>query len=164
VRGPNRRLGLAVILALLVAAHFILRPVLGDARFAPDFVLVALLVFAIRVRPMAGATAGFVIGLLTDAVAPSAFGAAALALTVVGYLSGWLRAIVFGDNLVVTALFVVAAAWFRDAVQVLVAHQLTGAALAWQLLAFSPLAAISTAATAVVTFGVFGRWLRLGQT
>jgi rod shape-determining protein MreD len=162
VRPPKRRLGLVVVLALLAVAHFALRPRLGDPRFAPDFLLVALLVLAIRVRPMAGAIAGFAVGLLTDAVAPSAFGAATLALTIVGYLSGWLRTVVFADNLLVTVLFVFAAAWFRDALEVLVARQLAGGALAWQLLAYSPLAAFATALAAAVTLVVFRRWLGQG--
>jgi rod shape-determining protein MreD len=164
VRGPSSRIGVAVVLALLVAAHFVLRPRLGDPRFAPDFLLVALLFFAIRVRPMAGTAAGFVLGLVTDAVTPTAFGAAALAFTVVGYLAGWLKSVVFADNLLVTALFVFAAAWVRDAVEVLAAHQLVGGALAWQLLAFSPLAAVSTAVAATVTLVVFRGWLRQGAT
>jgi len=164
VRGLTSRIGVAVVLALLTAAHFGLRPRLGDPRFAPDFLLVALLFFAIRVRPMAGSAAGFALGLVSDAVAPTAFGAAALALTVVGYLAGWLKAIVFADNLLVTALFVFAAAWVRDAVEVLAAHQLVGGALAWQLLAFSPLAAVSTAAAATVTLAVFRGSLRQGVT
>jgi rod shape-determining protein MreD len=153
-----------VVLALLLAAHFVLRPRLGDPRFAPDFLLVALLFFAIRVRPMAGTAAGFVLGLVTDAVSPTAFGAAALACTVVGYLAGWLKSVVFADNLLVTALFVFAAAWVRDAVEVLAAHQLVGGALVWQLLAYSPLAAVSTAAAATVTLVVFRGWLRQGVT
>jgi len=164
VRGPTNRVGVAVVLTLLLAAHFVLRPRLGDPRFAPDFLLVALLFFAIRVRPMAGTVAGFALGLVTDAVTPTAFGAAALAFTVVGYLAGWLKSVVFADNLLVTALFVFAAAWVRDAVEVLAAHQLVGGALAWQLLAVSPLAAVSTAAAATVTLVVFRGWLRQGVT
>lgn len=164
MRGPTNRIGVAVVLALLIAAHFVLRPRLGDPRFAPDFLLVALLFFAIRVRPMAGTAAGFALGLVTDAVAPTAFGAAALAFTIVGYLAGWLKSVVFADNLLVTALFVFAAAWVRDAVEVLAAQQLVGGALAWQLLAFSPLAAVSTAVAATVTLVVFRGWLRQGAT
>lgn len=153
---------LGAVLVLLVAAHFTVRPALGDPRFAPDLVLVALLFFAIRVRPMAGTIAGFLVGLVTDAVAPTAFGAAAFALTIVGYLAGWLKAIVFADNLLVNALFVFVAAWVRDAILVLVAHQLQGGALAWQLLAVSPLAAGSTAAAALLVLVVFRGWIRQG--
>ena len=123
MRTPGGRIGAGAVLALLVAAHFLLRPRLGDPRFAPDFLLVALLFFAIRVRPMGGTVAGFVL---------------------------------------VTALFVFTAAWLRDIVEVLAAHQLVGGALAWQLLAYSPLAALSTATAATITLLLFRRWLRLG--
>ena len=160
MRITEARIKVALVLGLLVAAHFAVRPRLGDPRFAPDFVLVALLFFAIRVRPMAGTVAGFLVGLVTDAVAPTAFGAAAFALTIVGYGAGWLKALVFADNLLITALFVFAAAWVRDAMVVLVAHQVQGGALAWQVFALSPLAALSTAATAAVTLLLFRGWLR----
>jgi rod shape-determining protein MreD len=160
VRISEARIKVALVLALLVAAHFAVRPRLGDSRFAPDFVLIALLLFAIRVRPLGGSIAGFLVGLVTDAVAPTAFGAAALALTVVGYGAGWLKAVVFADNLLVTAVFVFVASWVRDAIEVLAAHQLQGGALAWQLLAFSPLAALSTSAAAAVTLLLFRGWLR----
>ncbi|MFH1499435.1 MAG: rod shape-determining protein MreD [Verrucomicrobiota bacterium] len=162
MRVAPAQLRLGLVLALLVAAHFAVRPALGDPRFAPDLVLVALLFFAIRVRPMAGTIAGFLVGLVTDAVAPTAFGAAAFALTIVGYLAGWLKAIVFADNLLVNALFVFVAAWVRDAILVLVAHQLQGGSLAWQLLAISPLAAASTAAAALLVLIVFRGWIREG--
>jgi rod shape-determining protein MreD len=160
VRVSPGRVKVALVLGLLVAAHFALRPRLGDPRYAPDFALVALLFFAIRVRPMAGTVAGFLVGLVTDAVAPTAFGAATFALTVVGYAAGWLKAVVFTDNLLVTAVFVFAAAWVRDVIEVLVGRQLQGGALAWQLLAVSPLAALSTAAAAALTLLVFRSWLR----
>ncbi len=146
----------------LVVAHFVLRPRLGDPRFAPDFVLIALLFLAIRTRPGVGAGAGFLVGLLTDAVAPTAFGAAALATTVVGYLAGWLKAVFFADNLLVNALFVFVAAWVRDAIAVLAGNQLAGGALAWQLLAWSPLAGLATSAAALVVLLFFRGWLRAG--
>ncbi len=160
MKAPGRGVRVGLVMALLVVAQFALRPRLGDPRYAPDFVLVALLLFAVRVRPMAGTVAGFLVGLVTDAVAPTAFGSATLALTVVGYGAGWLKAIVFPDNVLVTAVFVFGAGWVRDAVEVLLARQLQGGGLAWQLLAVSPLASLSTAAAAVVTLLLFRGWLR----
>ena len=157
-RAPVR---MAVVIAALVAAQFALRPRLGDPRYAPDFLLVALLFFAVRARPMAGTIAGFLLGLVSDAVAPAAFGAGAFALTVVGYAAGWLKALVFADNLLVTALFVFGAGWVRDAIEVLLARQLEGGALAWQLLVTSPLAALSTAAAAALTLLLYRGWGRL---
>lgn len=148
------------VLLTLATLHFALRPWLGDPRVAPDFVLVALLFLAIRTRPGFGAAAGFVVGLLTDAIAPTAFGAAALATTAVGYLSGWLKVFAFADNLLVNALFVFSAAWLRDAIQVLAGNQLSGGELAWQLLVWSPLAGLTTAAVAFGVLLVFGGWLK----
>ncbi len=160
MRIPASRLKLAVVVVLLVAAQVALRPRLSGSRFAPDLVLVALLFFAIRARPGAGAAAGFVVGLLTDAVTPSAFGAGAFALTLVGFAAGWLKAVVFPDNLLVNALFVFAASWVRDLLEVLVSGTLRGAALGTQLLVDSPLSALSTAAAALVVLAVFRGWLR----
>ncbi len=149
---------LGFVLALLVVAHFLVRPRFGPSPLAPDLVLVAVLFFAIRSRPGAGAAAGFVIGLLMDAVSPTAFGAGAFALTIVGYLSGWLKAVVFADNLLVNAVFVFAASWLRDVLMVLAAGQLRAGAGA--LVATSPLAALSTTAAAVVALVIFRGWLR----
>jgi rod shape-determining protein MreD len=104
------------------------------------------------------------VGLLTDAVAPTAFGAAAFATTAVGYLAGWLKAVFFADNLLVNALFVFVAAWVRDAIEVLAGNQLSGGALAWQLLAWSPLAGLATSAAALVVLLLFRGWLRAGPT
>lgn len=154
------RLKLAAALLLLVAAHLALRPRFAPSRFAPDLVLVALLFLAIRTRPGTGAVVGFVVGLLADAVSPTTFGAGAFALTIVGYLAGWLKAVVFADNLLVNALFVFAASWVRDILQVLASNQLRGGALGKQLLLFSPAAALSTAAAAIVALLVLRGWLR----
>src|SRR5207247_838442 len=84
---------------LLAALHFYVRPRLWDGRAAPDFLLLALLLVAIRARPGIAALAGFVVGLVTDVLTPASFGAAALAHTVVGYLASWGRAVFFADNL-----------------------------------------------------------------
>jgi rod shape-determining protein MreD len=151
----------AAVMLLLVALHALARPRLGDPRIAPDFILVALLFLAIRTRPGIGALAGFLVGLGLDALAPTAFGAAALACTVTGFLAGWIKAVVFADNALMTALFVLAAAWLRDAIQTASANQLSGRALGWQLAVYSPLAALTTAAAALVMLLIFRRWLGL---
>jgi len=158
------RLRLAAVVLVLLAAHFVLRPNLFPSRFAPDLVLVALLFFAIRSRPGAGAVAGFLVGLLTDAVAPTTFGAAAFSLTIVGYAAGWLKAVVFADNLVVTAVFVFAASWLHDLLELVASNALRSGALATQLLLVSPASALSTAAAAVVALLLFRGWLRSAPT
>ncbi len=147
------------VLLLLVGAHFVVRPRLGDPRYTPDFLLIALLFLAFRSRPGIGAVAGFVVGILTDALAPTAFGAAALATTLVGFGAGWIRGLFVTDNILINALFVFAAAWTRDVIQVLASNQLGGHTLVWQLLAISPLAALSTAVAALIVRLFFRSWL-----
>jgi len=154
------RLRLAAVLVVLLLAQLWLRPTLFPGRFAPDFVLVALLFFAVRSRPGAAAVAGLVVGLLTDAVTPTTFGAAAFALTIVGYAAGWLKALVFADNLLVTAVFVFAASWVRDLLELAASNALRSGAVGTQLLVVSPVAALSTAAAAVVTLFLFRPLLR----
>lgn len=159
MRVAPERLKLIAALLLLVALHFVLRPRFAPSRFAPDLVLVALLFLAIRTRPAVGAVAGFVVGLLSDAVVPSTFGAGAFALTIVGFAAGWLKALVFADNLLVNALIVFVASWVRDILQVAASNQLRGGALGLQLLVVSPAAALSTAAAALVALLLLRGWL-----
>jgi rod shape-determining protein MreD len=159
VRVAPERVKLAAALLILVAAHVVLRPRFAPSRYAPDLVLVALLFLAIRTRPAVGAIAGFAVGLLSDAVAPTTFGAGAFALTIVGFAAGWLKAVVFADNLLVNALIVFAASWLRDVLQIAASNQLRGGALGMQLLVVSPAAALSTAAAAIVALFVLRGWL-----
>ena len=99
-RLPDRA-QLLLVMGLLVLLHFYLRPRLWSARVSPDFLLIALVFFSMRSGPGAGALAGFVVGIVNDALTPAAFGAGALAHTVVGYLAAWGRAVFFADNLLV---------------------------------------------------------------
>ena len=164
MRVPPDRLKLAAALLLLVAAHVVLRPRFAPSRFAPDLILVALLFLAIRTRPGVGAVAGFLVGLLSDAVAPTTFGAGAFALTIVGFAAGWLKAVVFADNLLVNALIVFAASWLRDILQVAASNQLRGGALGMQLLVLSPGAALSTAGAALVAMVLLRGWLSVAPS
>ena len=77
------RLQLAVVLLLLVALHFYVRPRLWGPRVSPDFLLVGLMLFAMRSGPGVSAVAGFMVGLATDSLTPARFGAGPLAHTVV---------------------------------------------------------------------------------
>ena len=122
------RVQLVLVMGLLVLLHFYLRPRLGNARVSPDFLLIALVFFAMRAGPGAGALAGFIVGVVNDALTPAAFGAGALAHTVVGYLAAWGRAVFFADNLLVNAGFVAVALWVRDLILLVASGTPTGPA------------------------------------
>lgn len=147
------------VLVLLVVLHFGLRPWLGDPRVAPDFLLLALLIYSIRTTPGRASIAGFLVGLLADALTPSAFGAAALAHTVVGYLSAWAKAVFFAENLVVSAAFFAGGTWLRDLLVLLAGGQAGAGAFGGQIAFWSLLKALTTAGVGVAILATFRRWL-----
>jgi rod shape-determining protein MreD len=149
-----------VVLALLVTLQFALRPRLGNPRVAPDFLLIALLVYCIRSRPGNAAVAGFVIGLVGDALTPARFGAGALANTVVGYVAAWGRAVFFADNLLVNAGLFAIGLWLRNLI-LLLASGGTVDEMAMKLGVWSPLQALTTAIVGVLILVIFRGWLAI---
>ena len=89
---------------IFVVLHYTLRPLLGW-RAPMDFLILALLLASVRVRPATAAVIGFVLGLISDSLAPDALGAGAIAMTVVGFGASYLKAVFFADNLVLNAFF-----------------------------------------------------------
>jgi rod shape-determining protein MreD len=154
------RVQLVLVMGLLVLLHFYLRPRLGSARLSPDFLLIGLVLFAMRAGPGAGALAGFAVGVVTDALTPAAFGAGALAHTVVGYLAAWGRAVFFADNLLVNAAFVAVAVWVRDFILLLASGTGQGRLL-MELTLNSPLQALSTAVVALLVLAAFREWFAI---
>lgn len=152
------------LIGLLVLLHFTLRPWLGNPRWAPDFLLLALMLYAIRARPGRAAVAGFTVGILTDSLVEAAFGAGALAHTVVGYLQAWGKAVFFPDNLVVNLSFFMAGAWIRDLLVLLAGGQTDFTALVWQLGTWSLLRALTTTMTGAVVLILFRDWLKIGMS
>lgn len=151
---------LLLVMILLVVLQFYLRPRLWNARVSPDFLLIALMLYAMRSGAGAGALAGFLVGLIEDSLTPARFGAGALAHTLVGYFAAWGRAVFFADNMLVNAAFVAVGLWFRDLV-VLV----TSGTPHWQLLTeltlYSPLQAITTAGCALLVLITFRAWFSI---
>jgi rod shape-determining protein MreD len=145
----------------LAVLHFGLRPWLGEGRLAPDFLLLALLVYAIGARPGRAATIGFVVGVLSDALRPVAFGSAMLAYAVVGYLAAWGKAVFFAENPVVAAAFFFGGVVVRDLLVLVWGGGVRGAGLLWQLGVWTPLQGVSTAIVGLVVLYLFRRWLRV---
>jgi rod shape-determining protein MreD len=140
----SRSLVVAVLVLALVALHYTLRPML-DLRANVDFLVIAVLVVAVRVRPGAAALVGFLIGVIADALTPEAFGAGALAMTLVGFAASELKATFFADNVLLNAVFVFVGKVAVDVVFLLAEGRLGGFALVSQLLIWTPLAALVTA-------------------
>ncbi|MBL8986164.1 MAG: rod shape-determining protein MreD [Gemmatimonadales bacterium] len=155
----ERRWRVTLVIALLIAAHFYVRPWLGS-RVAPDLLLLAMMLVAIRSRPGTAAVVGFLIGLTTDVLTPARFGAGALAHTVVGYLAAWGRAVFFPDNLIVNAGLFAAGVWARNLIVLLASGAAPGEMMS-SLLLWSTLQAITTALVGVVVVVMFRNWLAI---
>jgi rod shape-determining protein MreD len=148
-----RSASVTVVILALIGLHFTLRPIL-DWRAGIDFLVIALLVLAVRTRPGVAAVAGFVLGLVADAMSPEALGAGALALTVVGFAASRLKAAFFADNVLVNAVFVFVGKLAADVIFVLAEQRLGGGALLAQLLLWTPLAALLTALVGLVVLAL----------
>jgi rod shape-determining protein MreD len=157
-RGRRWRVG--VVIAGLVMLHFYVRPWFGEGGAAPDLLILAMLLLAIRSRPGTAAVIGFVVGLTTDILTPARFGAGALAHTVVGYLAAWGRGLFFPDNLLVNAGVFAGGVWVRTLL-VLLASRATFGELSRVALIWSPVQAIVTALAGVVVVVVFRDWLAI---
>jgi rod shape-determining protein MreD len=153
---PNRvsRVQLLLVMLLLVVLQFYVRPRLWDARISPDFLLIALMLFAMRSTPGVAALAGFAVGLIADTLTPARFGAGALAHTLVGYLAAWGRAVFFADNILVNAGFVAFGLWLRD-FMVLLASGTDHRQVITELAIYSPLQALTTAGFALIVLITF---------
>ena len=148
------RLQLLLVMILLVVLQFYVRPRLWDARISPDFLLIALMLFAMRSSPGLAALAGFAVGLIADTLTPARFGAGALAHTLVGYLASWGRGVFFADNMLVNAGFVAVGLWLRDFI-VLMASGTDHRQMFTELILYSPLQALTTAGFALIVLITF---------
>jgi rod shape-determining protein MreD len=148
-----------IMMTVLVLLHFTVRSHLGGDRVAPDFLLLALLIYTIRAEPGKSAAAGFVIGLLRDALSPVSFGAGALAHTLVGFFSSWAKAVFFAEHVFVRGCLFFAGTWLRNLIVLLVSGKLQSTQVAWELLVWSPLQSLSTAIGGVVALWFFRGWL-----
>jgi rod shape-determining protein MreD len=154
------RVQLLFVMLVLLVLQFYVRPRLGNARISPDFLLIALMLFAMRSGAGAGALAGFLIGLIEDTLTPARFGAGALAHTLVGYFAAWGRAVFFADNMLVNAAFVAVGLWFRDLI-VLMMSGTQHPNLLTELTIYTPLQALTTAGFALIVLITFRAWFSI---
>ena len=143
----------AIVCLILIVLHYTLRPLLGW-RASIDFLLIALVFGAVRMRPASAAIFGFALGLATDSLALGAFGAGALAGTIVGFAASWLKAVFFADNLALNGFFLFMGKWLFDLVYVLMERRMHGTEMLMQIIVWSPLAAAVTALAGVLAVAV----------
>jgi rod shape-determining protein MreD len=139
----------AVVFTVLLVLQYTLRPLL-DWRAPIDFLVIAVLLAAVRVRPGTAAVLGFCLGLAADSPNVAGFGAGALAMTGIAFIASWLKAIFFADNLALNGFFFFVGKWLFDIIQVITEQRHTGSDMLTQLLLWSPLSAANTAAAGVV--------------
>ena len=144
---------------ILVVLHYTLRPLLGW-RAGPDFLVIATLLVAIRVRPGAAAVIGLAVGLVADSVDIHVFGAGALAMTAIGFTASWLKAVFFADDVLLNALFFFLGKWAFDIIYVLAGARGDVGQMAIQLFVWSPLTAAVTAIFGLVTLLILRPILR----
>ncbi len=138
-----------ILCAILIFLHYTLRPLLSW-RAAPDFLIIALLLVSVRVRPGVAAMFGFLLGLTSDSVALGSFGAGALAMTLIGFAWSRLKAVFFADHVLLNGFFLFLGKWAYDIVMTLVERRTQGAELVIQILVWSSLSAAVTAVAGVL--------------
>ena len=102
------------VVAALPVLHFLFHVGLGAARWSPDLLTVALLLGARELRMGTAAGLGFFLGLLEDAFSLLAFGANAIALTIVGIVGARSRELFVGDSLFFLISYLAIGKWMRD--------------------------------------------------
>lgn len=148
---------------ILITLHYTVRPLLG-MRAPIDFMLIAALFGAVRMRPGVAAIYGLLLGLVSDALAVNGFGAAALGMTIVAYTASWLKAVFFADNLALNAFFLFVGKWLFDLIVVLAAHRIGGTELAMQIFVWSPLSAALTAIAGAIVLTMLRPIMELRPT
>jgi rod shape-determining protein MreD len=139
----------AGVFLILVVLHYTVRPLMGT-RVSIDFLVIAVLLTAVHVRPGVAALIGFATGLIADSLTPLSFGAGALAMSAIGSAASWLKAAVFGDNALLQAIFVAAGKWAFDILYLVAERRLGLGDMAIQMFLWSPLSAIATGLAAVL--------------
>jgi hypothetical protein len=79
----------------------------------------------------------------------------------VAYLAAWGKAVFFAESLFVNLGFIFVGVWMRDLLVLLVGRPVDDAVLMWQLVFWSPVKALVTAAAGAITLLVFRRTLKV---
>ena len=138
-----------LVCALMILMQYTVRPLLAW-RASIDFLIIALLLGAVRMRPGGAAVYGFLLGLVADSLDVGGFGAAALGMSLVGFAASWLKAVFFADNLALNGFFLFLAKWAFDLIFLIAGRHAHGGELAMQIFVWSPLSAAVTAVAGAI--------------
>lgn len=144
-----------LFVALLVALHFVLHLTFGLSVWAPDLLTLAVLLSARHLNGGPAAGVGFALGLLEDAVSLGAFGAAAMAQTVVGYLGARSRDLFVGESLFFLTFYFFLGAWLQDALYYAITPAIRRGEAVESLLIHAPLQALYVAVAGVVAITIY---------
>jgi cell shape-determining protein MreD len=142
-------------IGVLVVLYFLLRTGLGMGELAPDFLVLALLLGARRMKAGWAAGLGFALGLLDGAAHPLTMGAGSVALAVLGYAAARSREWLPGDSPVMLALFLFAGKWMFDLLMWILLLRLNLSGPVSTLLLVSPLAAAYAAAAGLAAAAAY---------
>jgi rod shape-determining protein MreD len=156
----RRSLGFWGVALLLPVLHFLMQVGFGLGAAAPDLLTVALLILAREVRTGWAAGIGLFFGLLEDAFSVLAFGANAMAMSLVGILGARSRDLFMGESLRFLASYLVVGTWLRHGLHWLFAGEVVRAGAVRTLLVDAPAAALYAAVVGMVILLGTGAWQR----
>lgn len=148
--------GFWIAMAILVILHFLLHLGLGIGREAPDLLTVALLLAARTGGLGRGAGLGFVFGLLEDAFSVLAFGANAVAMTLIGALGASTRDLFVGESILFFVAYLILGKWLRDLLQWLMVGEALREPFVQEMLVQSVVASFYAAVVGVAVVVVSG--------
>jgi len=78
--------GVLFFIAILLQSTLVKFMDIGNIR--PDLILIALVIFSLNYGAVAGSTAGFLIGIISDLISGNVLGFGSLAKSITGYIAG----------------------------------------------------------------------------
>jgi rod shape-determining protein MreD len=155
VRGSWRVWATVGVLALL---HFLLHLGLGLGNIAPDLLTISLLLAAREVGMGTAAGIGFAFGLLLDAFSLLAFGANAVAMTLLGASGARTRDLFVGDSFFFVVSYLFLGKWVKDLLYWVLVGEGIREPFVQAVLVESSMNALYAAAVGVLVVTVTGAW------
>ena len=112
---------IAVTLYIAAVAQVSIAPAIAPVGFTPDFLLLALALFAMKSKPLGGIIIGFFAGLLFGAIAGANLQTYILSRVIAGFIISWLCSLDLDPSIILAILVSVLAVIVGQAVLIFVA-------------------------------------------